>query len=592
MPNSGTVTAGSVALASQYNNLRSDVLDASTGHTHTGASENGAQIEGTAIKSTGATSGYVLTAGAGGTTTTWAAVGGPTVSAVYGTAAFSTATNNGGTPVSYQATPSNVAWRYTTTGGGTVVVGVSTPDTAATGGHIISVYTTGGTTYTGGTTWAPTAAGSALYFASGQGFATATSQGFLIRELSKTGTTLTTTIRKFTTAMANSWNTQLFTGTVASGAVSDGGPFAQYNTYGGYAAGRWASGPGIWYGGDYRDAAIFSTAGTTQICSMWIINDASGSAYSAPFGSATSGNGAHIRCSVFIPSATAATSGTIHAWGVNNTSARYVTYAVGSASISAVATADYTYTGPTYSQMSYFNYPIVGKLITAIWIESASRMVAIGTEAIVFTDRTVGTALASVDDYGYTDEIGSNFFQNPDCNFDLTTGYHMLASDNVAVAGSYDELFAPLSNWLGLPSAYAGYGAICGPGSATFLIASNTSGAVRRWDLAGIAKVTLDASSTANRWFTLSGGNGWEHARILSVNGGGSAAMISSRSDNAVPDLPVSFIAQGTAPVTVNIAPGRDSNSSAGYGLSASAPAAVQVIGGTAIVKATKVNLA
>jgi len=62
MPNSGTVTAGSAALASQYNNLRDDVLDTSTGHTHTGASENGARVEGTALKATGVTDGYILTA--------------------------------------------------------------------------------------------------------------------------------------------------------------------------------------------------------------------------------------------------------------------------------------------------------------------------------------------------------------------------------------------------------------------------------------------------------------------------------------------------------------------------------------------------
>lgn len=62
MPNSGTVTAGSAALASQYNNLRDDVLNVSTGHTHTGASENGARLEGTALKATSVTDGYVLTA--------------------------------------------------------------------------------------------------------------------------------------------------------------------------------------------------------------------------------------------------------------------------------------------------------------------------------------------------------------------------------------------------------------------------------------------------------------------------------------------------------------------------------------------------
>lgn len=67
MPNSGTVTAGSAALASQYNNLRDDVLNVSTGHTHTGASENGARVEGTALKATGVTDGYLLTAdGSGG----------------------------------------------------------------------------------------------------------------------------------------------------------------------------------------------------------------------------------------------------------------------------------------------------------------------------------------------------------------------------------------------------------------------------------------------------------------------------------------------------------------------------------------------
>ena len=73
MANSGTVTAGSAALASQYNNLRADVLNISTGHTHTGASENGAKVEGTALKATGVTDGYGLFAdGSGGVA--WEAV--------------------------------------------------------------------------------------------------------------------------------------------------------------------------------------------------------------------------------------------------------------------------------------------------------------------------------------------------------------------------------------------------------------------------------------------------------------------------------------------------------------------------------------
>jgi hypothetical protein len=44
MPSSGTVSAGGAVLASQYNDLRDDVLDPSTGHTHMGSAGYGAQI--------------------------------------------------------------------------------------------------------------------------------------------------------------------------------------------------------------------------------------------------------------------------------------------------------------------------------------------------------------------------------------------------------------------------------------------------------------------------------------------------------------------------------------------------------------------
>ena len=88
MANSGTVSAGSAALASQYNNLRDDVLNVSTGHKHTGAAEDGAQIEGTALKSTGATPGNVLIAGTGGTATTWGTFPGPSIVTSNATAVF------------------------------------------------------------------------------------------------------------------------------------------------------------------------------------------------------------------------------------------------------------------------------------------------------------------------------------------------------------------------------------------------------------------------------------------------------------------------------------------------------------------------
>ena len=66
MANSGTVTAGSAALASQYNNLRDDVLSITTGHTHTGASENGAKVAATGVSSGTAANGAVLTADGSG----------------------------------------------------------------------------------------------------------------------------------------------------------------------------------------------------------------------------------------------------------------------------------------------------------------------------------------------------------------------------------------------------------------------------------------------------------------------------------------------------------------------------------------------
>jgi hypothetical protein len=91
MPNSGTVTAGSVALASQYNNLRDDVLNVSTGHTHTGASEDGKKVHGTALDTTGATNGQVLTANGSGGAAFVASASSGALSISTATAAFSTA---------------------------------------------------------------------------------------------------------------------------------------------------------------------------------------------------------------------------------------------------------------------------------------------------------------------------------------------------------------------------------------------------------------------------------------------------------------------------------------------------------------------
>jgi len=600
MANSGTVTAGSAALASQYNNLRDDVLNISTGHTHTGASENGKKVLGTALDTTGATNGQVLTAnGSGGATFTTAAQSGA-FSAIYGTAAFSTATNNGGSALLLQA-PGGGANSMTTTGAGTVVVAIGSADTGVTTGHRITAWTTGGTTLTGGTVWANVVAGTATFFASGQGFATASSQGFLMQEFSQTGTTLTVTMRKFTTALVNSWNTQVLTCTVlggASGFAAYGiiGPFgAGYNGGGPTKnAGKWAPGPGIWYGGDQRVQEYFTSAGTSQRTSMWIINDATGSAYSAAFGSVTNvaSNFSNIDAYVFIPSSTAATNGTIHAWGVNNAASRYVTYAVGSASISAVATADYTFTGATSIDLrAIFPFPVVGRINDAIWLESESKLMAITNDKITFTDRTVGTALSVANERFNlsAQNIGLPGMGNLTTGaFDPITGY-VTNSGSVTVIPSFDGMAAPFGNIAGLPTGYTGGYTLCGPGSATFIIgSSSTGGTTYRWDIAGVAKVQLDAASTANRLMTIEGGGGWERDQLIAVGGGGSGTDMGGGGTRTYG--PVSLIASGTSPVTVYVYPFY--SSSTYTTLSVGVPNANQIIGGTATVKATKVTLA
>ena len=98
MANSGTVTAGSAALASQYNNLRDDVLNVSTGHTHTGASENGAKVAATGMSSGTAANGAVLTANGSGAAAFLALNAG-------GMTLIATATPSGATSVSFTSIP-------------------------------------------------------------------------------------------------------------------------------------------------------------------------------------------------------------------------------------------------------------------------------------------------------------------------------------------------------------------------------------------------------------------------------------------------------------------------------------------------------
>ena len=75
MANSAAVAAGDTATAAQYNNLRSDVLDAATGHRHEGGTD-GRLVRPAGIDPAGSASGQVVKSTGAGTAPVWGSVAG------------------------------------------------------------------------------------------------------------------------------------------------------------------------------------------------------------------------------------------------------------------------------------------------------------------------------------------------------------------------------------------------------------------------------------------------------------------------------------------------------------------------------------
>jgi hypothetical protein len=503
MPNSGTVTAGSAALASQYNNLRDDVLNVSTGHTHTGASENGAQVEGTALKSTGATAGYVLTAGAGGTATTWSALpaGGGALTFISGTAVFSTATYG---TVHAAAVTTLASRNYATTSGGTVVIASRFTQTTA---GLINSFNLDVAASAASTSLSPATAGTTTFWVGGYGFSPGTA--FVVLETGKSGSNQTVTLRKINTAMTSvMWSTQLlsaaYTGT-------------QYDTYAPMSPARggirYAAGPGIWYGGDGR--MYQHGAGTGQISSVWVVNDVSGSAYSAPFGSAA-GTAATSKSSettglLFVPSSTAATNGTIHAWGNNAGTPRYCTYAVGSASITALSTADGIYAGTASSDQTEFPAPFYaqapGKF--AYWIASANKILLQQASSLTIWDRTFTTMeyespLAPGAENLFNDYSHESSFDPVTMRTHYGSTWYQLGGLDGNIAPQGSGHFVDSNTWNGY------YGVLAGPGSATRqfndrYLSGASSGTVIQLPIDGLAKVPFGGTSSTRRLMTITG---------------------------------------------------------------------------------------
>lgn len=491
MANSGTVTAGSAALASQYNNLRDDVLNVSTGHTHTGASENGKKVHGTALDSTGASNGQVLTANGSGGVSFAAAGGAGQLSTLTGSAAYSTAASGVFTQLQISDT-TNTQPFLTLTGGGTVII--SMVDTAEdTNTHAIQSYYLGSTVIQGSSAVAQTLAGTTDYdFPIGYGFGSGTA--FVIREAIKTTSpSQAYYLRKFNQTLgSNMWNVTLISAFSSTTNHNGRGPFACYQQ--GNDGAKYEASIGVWIGGDDRVGSMGTSDASLRNASVWLVNDASGSVYSAPFGSANAGLTANdravIRSIVYVPGIGTAL-GTVHAFGAVDNQPRWCQYAVGSASISAVSTA----TGSN----AFIASKIDPTAIRHSFYAASATAVALSTvsdnNSTVWLDRTLGTVLAVAPFAPDTSPIRYTSNGN-DGYLDFKTGWAAQPRDR------YVAFFGTNAN-----ATFATYGTtffaasgvvtmLAGAGSATHIVWGHSAGTLTVSPIAGIAQVAIGSAST------------------------------------------------------------------------------------------------
>lgn len=488
MPLSGSVTAGSAALASQYNNLRSDVLSTTQGHTHTGASENGAKVHGTALDTTGATNGQVLTANGSGGATFAAAAGAGQLSTLTGSAAFSTAAS--GVLTKYQISDTTSLPWTTLTGGGTVIIALCDTN-ADTGTHAIQSYYLGSTVIQGSSAVAQITAGTTQYnYPQGYGYASGTA--FVIREAVKTTSPQQGYyLRKFNQTLgSNMWNATLINpaGNTLSTNYNSNGPFYQTTSS---DSTKYEASIGVWIGADWRLGSMGTTDASLRVASVWVVNDASGSVYSATFGSAgvgTTGNHvARIRSVVYVPGVGTAL-GTVHAFGFVDNQPRWCQYAVGSASITAMSTADgiSSMIAKTISADD-IRYSFYASSATAVGIYDTNL------DAYVFLDRTLGTVLArTANESSFVVPYGSN---GNDGYFDLNTGW--VAQNNSNVLNHRGTNANASHTTFGTTFAgSASYPMTAGAGSATTVVWASDGGVIASHPIAGIASVSIGSAST------------------------------------------------------------------------------------------------
>jgi hypothetical protein len=570
MANSGTVTAGSAALASQYNNLRDDVLNVSTGHTHTGASENGKKVLGTALDTTGATSGQVLTANGSGGATFAAIASSGALSLSTATAAFSTA-SAGTASFTYPTGAANRAG-ISVTQNGTVFMTLSNHNNYGAAARTLRIYNIGNTTPITDTAIGSTTGGTSIMDQiGGAGFAAGTS--FAIKENLGSGGTWTFTLRKFTRDGTNSWNTQLSTMSFTGNNSESNGPFG--GDGGGDCSVRWAQTLGAWYGGDRRTTAMATaTTGQAGTASVWLVNDVSGSAYSAVFGTASTAGGASTYTTVFVPDNNGTpTAGTVHAWGVARNAAntgndyRYCKYTAGSASITAASTANNTL------------FSAVDQPYWAIW-DAATSLILLGSiNGITALDRTGSTVVwrtppsAAGRLSGAGGDSGSFIYMGPGASqaapeqhYDLTTGFSVGGAGRASVRkfGSVGPAMFPHGYVAyGPDTTQSGQSPLVGSGSATHFLLGNSdaSGTVYQYPLVSVARVLI-AGTASNTFREVTPTMITPAQGFVSFDAPGSYEMISAGGSAGAINISnyqfyaqqVTLIAPGTVEVYANVA--------------------------------------
>lgn len=442
MPNSGTVTAGSVALASQYNNLRADVLDASTGHVHDGTTDGGKQIEGTVLKSTGATAGHVLTAGAGGTATTWAAVTSDTGTFATATltANFSSANDfttvypyNLGTAVTVLVGIGNAGSAVVISGSAdqqrttlpfqTFTVGAHTANATATSiaTASIGVYTTG------------TAAGYAVCVLDGS---RASNTAIYWTEVVTQASNRSVAFRKYKTDLTGS----IFNAVLKTASSHQ---VRELNVFDGIRA-KFVPELNVWLG------AVTDTGTTPGTAIVWLVNDTSGSVYSQTFATTPSGSSLYdaVR-TVYVPPSGAG-NGTVYGVSIQTGSPNtrlVVAYTASSAAL--------TIAGTPISNTSSYNF--AGTSLTSLpdqlwWDSDLGHVVWTSSQNMYAIDRTFATATF----------MGSAVSGVSIGGMHTRVGDYLAGGDVTFPGGSATSTYVP--NAALLPKSASAYSLIIAPG--------------------------------------------------------------------------------------------------------------------------------